>query len=278
MDKKSGIKIGMCEWSFPLPGPYSCKIASELGLEGIQLDLGSYEQGFPLSNNVIQQAYLEAGEKWGIMYPSIVINALCAYGMTNPENSTKRSIALKAIYKGIDAADTLKISTVHLPSFRDGEIKNEADFQLTSKCIKMACRYAEDKGILIGTENVLSVEDNLRLLNEVGCNNLKILFDTQNPYFMKKYDVAEMIRKIGRYICEVHVKDGNYQSSAALLGEGNTEFYKSIEALKEIKFSGWIHSENRYNQKSLSFEEEDPFELLKHDIKTLKGIKLEFNK
>jgi sugar phosphate isomerase/epimerase len=270
MDKKSKIKIGICEWSFPLPGPYSCKIVSELGLDGIQIDLGSYEQGFPLSNKVIQQAYLEAGEKWNIMYPSILINALSVYGMTNPENSTKRNIALNAIYKGIDAAKALKISIVQLPSFRDGEIKNEADFQLTSKCIKMACQYAEDKGILIGTENVLSVEDNLRLLNEVGHNNLKVLFDTQNPYFMKKYNVAEMILKIGRYIYEVHVKDGNNQPSAALLGRGNSDFYKSIEALKEINFSGWIHFENFYNQKPLNSGDEDPFELLKLDLNILK--------
>jgi sugar phosphate isomerase/epimerase len=270
MYKKAGIKIGICEWSFPLRGPYSCKIAAKLGLEGIELDLGSYEQGFPLTNKVIQQAYLEAGEKWGIMYPSIAINALCTYGMTNPENSLKRNIALGAIYKGIDAAEALKIPIVQLPSFKDGEIKNEEDFQLASKCIGIACQYAEDKGIQIATENVLSIEDNMRLLDKVSRNNFRIFFDTQNPYHWHKYNIAEMIRKMAQFICEVHMKDGDDQLSAALLGRGKAGFYQSIEALKEINFSGWIHLENIYNQKPLNSGDDDPFELLKQDIDILK--------
>jgi sugar phosphate isomerase/epimerase len=271
------IKIGVCEWAFPLPGPYSCKIAAELGLEGIELDLGSYEQGFPLSNKVIQQAYREAGAKWGISFPSIAINALCAYGMTSPERSEQRKIVLAAIHKGIDAAEALKIPIVQLPSFKDGAIKNETDFQLAGQCLKTACQYAEAKGIVIGTENVLSAEDNLRLLHEVGQANLKIFFDTQNPYLMKKYNVAEMIRKIGRSICEVHVKDGNVEMSEALLGKGESGFYQSLEALKEINFFGWLHLENYYNRKPLNSGGEDPFELLRQDIDILKEALIKLN-
>jgi sugar phosphate isomerase/epimerase len=265
-------KIGICEWAFPLTGPYSCKIAAELGLEGIELDLGSYELGFPLSNRVVQQAYREAGEEWGIEYPSIAINALCVYGMTNPENSEKREIAITAIHKGIDAAESLKIPIVQLPSFKDGAIENETGFQLAAKCIRLACEYAQDKGIIIGTENVLSAEDNLRLLNEVGHANLKIFFDTQNPYLIKKYQVLEMIQKFGRHICEVHVKDGNDVMSGALLGKGESGFSQSIAALKEIGYTGWIHLENYYNRKPLNSGNEDPFEFLKQDIETLREV------
>jgi sugar phosphate isomerase/epimerase len=270
------IKIGICEWAFPLPGPYGCKIAAELGLEGMELDLGSYEQGFPLSNPVIQQAYREAGVKWGIKFPAIAVNALCAYGMTNPENFEKSEIAITAIYKGIDAAEALKIPTVQLPSFKDNAIENEADFQNTVKCIKLACQYAEAKGIVIGSENALSSEDNLRLIHEVDQTNFKIFFDTQNPYAMKKYHVPEMIRKIGRYIGEVHVKDGNDgELSSALLGKGESDFYQSLAALKEIGFSGWIYLENYYNKKPLNSGFEDPFELLKQDIVILREALLQ---
>jgi sugar phosphate isomerase/epimerase len=271
------IKIGICEWAFPLAGPYSCKIAAALGLEGIELDLGSYEQGFPLANQVAQQAYREAGAQWGISFPSIAINALCAYGMTNPENSEPRKIALAAIHKGIDAAEALQIPIVQLPSFKDGEIKNETDFQLTAQCLKNACQYAKAKGIVIGTENVLAAEDNLRMLDEVGQANLKIFFDTQNPYLWHKYDVAAMIRKIGLSICEVHVKDGNGIMSGALLGKGESGFEQSLAALREINYSGWLHLENYYNRPPLNSGNEDPFELLKQDIGTLKEALIKLN-
>jgi sugar phosphate isomerase/epimerase len=271
------IRIGICEWAFPLPGPYGCKLAADFGLEGIELDLGSYERGFLLANKVVQQAYREAGAQWGISFPSMAINALCAYGMTSPENSEKRQIALAAIHKGIDAAEVLKIPIVQLPSFKDGAINNETDFQLAAQCIKIACQYAAAKGIVIGTENVLSAEDNLRMLNEVGEANLRIFFDTQNPYLMKKYNVAEMIRKFGPSICEVHVKDGNEVMSGALLGKGESGFYQSLAALREINYSGWFHFENYYDRRPLNSGDEDPFELLRQDIKTLKEALIKFN-
>ena len=45
----SGYKIGIVEWAFPFPGPYGLKIASERGLQGMELDFGEYETGFSLS-------------------------------------------------------------------------------------------------------------------------------------------------------------------------------------------------------------------------------------
>ena len=45
MGKKT--KIGITEWSLPVDGPYGSKIAAEIGFEGVQLDVGSYERNFP---------------------------------------------------------------------------------------------------------------------------------------------------------------------------------------------------------------------------------------
>ncbi len=42
------IKTGICLWSLPIEGPYVCELAFDLGFEGIQLELGTYERGFPL--------------------------------------------------------------------------------------------------------------------------------------------------------------------------------------------------------------------------------------
>lgn len=265
------IKFGICQWSFPIEGPYACRIASQLGLEGIELDLGDYERNFPLSNKVIQQAYLEANEKWGISYPSIAVNALCNYGMTNPPNTKKGEIALITIRKGIETAEALKIPIVQLPSFFDGEIKSEEDFKHVVNCLKFSCDYAMERGVIIGTENVLSVDDNKRLIKEVGFSNLKIYFDLQNHYFFKGYKIPEVLRELAPYICEVHAKDGKSgQLSGALLGKGDVDFFKSVEVLKEIKYKGWINLENYYDRKPINRGDKDPFELIKEDIKVLK--------
>jgi len=270
-EKMRGIKIGICQWSFPIEGPYACRVASELGIEGIELDLGDYERNFPLSNKTIQKAYMEARNTWGIFYPSIAVNTLCNYGMSHPPDTKKGKIALAAIHKGIEAAEALNIPIVQLPSFFDGEIKSKDDFKHTIKCLKFGCEFAMEKGIIIATENALSVEDNKILIKEVGYPNFKIYFDLQNPYFFRGYKVPQMLKELTPYICEIHAKDGTREHlSGALLGKGEADFFASMEILKQLNYTGWINLENYYDRAPINPGNKDPFELIKEDISTLK--------
>ncbi len=264
------VKIGICEWALPGGGLYGAKIASELGLDGIELELGSYERDFPLSHKEMQDSYREAALRWGIEYPSIAVNDLCQHGMTNEKGSEKRAIATEGITRGIDTAYELNIPLVQLPSFEDGEIKNEKDFNNVADCLKYACKYAKDKGIVIGTENLLTVEENLKMIEMVGYDNLKVYFDSQNYFLFKDYNTQELLDRLVKHICEIHVKDGNGHMSGSLLGKGNTGFYETIKILKKHNYSGWVQLENYYDQKPLSLEAKDPYKLLREDIKILK--------
>jgi sugar phosphate isomerase/epimerase len=86
---KSQVKLGITEWSLPFDGPYGCKIAAEVGFEGIQLDIGSYERNFPKTKRCVQDVYLEAAEKFGIQYTSIACNELDNYDMVAKKDLTK---------------------------------------------------------------------------------------------------------------------------------------------------------------------------------------------
>lgn len=267
------LKIGICQWALPMEGPYGCKLASELGLEGIQLDIGTNKRGFLLSNKFVQEAYLEFGKEFGISFPSIAIPELDNFSMLAPEGSRDREIANKAIRKAIETAEAMKISLVMIPSFNKSEIKTEADFEQAVDCLQNTCDYAKNKGIIIGTENLLSVNDVKLLFKKVNRSNLKLYFDTQNYSLNKGYNTAEMLGLLISYICEVHVKDGkNGDLSGALLGKGDANFYNSMKVLKKYNYSGWIILENYYDREPLSLQNNNPVELLKQDIKTLKEV------
>jgi sugar phosphate isomerase/epimerase len=266
------MKFGICHWSFPLEGPYACKIAAQLGLQGMELDLGDYERNFPLSNRLIQDSYMEEGEKWGIAFPAMAVNTLCNFGMTNTADTLKGEIARLALIKAVEAAQAMNIPVVQLPSFFDGEIKDEYGFKETVNCLVFACSYAADRGVTIASENVLSPEESKRLLETVGSKNFKIYFDLQNYYYFKGYRVPDVLRELFPYICEVHAKDGKTGDlSGALLGEGDVDFMGSVKALKELGYKGWIHLENYYDKSPLNRGDQDPFELLSKDIETLKN-------
>ena len=269
MNKK--ILYGICEWVFPVQGPYFIKMASQIGFDGVELELGTYEHNFPLSNKSVYESYLEEAEKWGISFSALAVNALCQYGMRHPKGSKPRGIAEYAIEKSVETAYAMGIDIIQLPSFDDGYINNQSEFESLIECIKYACRLAQDKGITITTENVLSVDENIKLIHEVNMPNVGVYFDTQNPYLRKGYYVPDMIRNLRELIVQVHVKDGrDGELSAALLGQGSTDYFRSVQALKETQYQGWIVLENFYDQRPMNNGDQDPFVLIQEDFKILK--------
>ena len=265
------IKFAVCEWSLPLTGPNNCKIASEAGLDGLSLDMGTYELGYPLSNKRVQENYLIEKERWNIEFPSIVINDLCVYNLCAPVGSEDYRITMLVATKCVDTAVSMGIDTIFLPSFLASDIKNEEDFQATARFITDVCDYARDTAVFVCWENVLTWQENLRMMEQVNRTNFRFYFDTQNPHAFHGYDAAEMIQKLGTNIKEVHVKDGfSGQMSVAMLGDGASDFLSSLRALSSIGYDGWLVSENMYFKQPLSDKAADPFTLLDKDIMYLK--------
>jgi sugar phosphate isomerase/epimerase len=270
------IKLGITEWSLPVDGPYGCKIAADVGFTGIQLDVGSYARNFPKTKRVVQEAYLEAAKQYGITYTAIACNELDVYGMVAPKGYPERGIALRTITSAIDAAAAMDIPIVMVQSFKASAIETEQDLERAVNVIRYAAQYALDKGdIVIGVENLVPVDGLLQLLDTVNKPNVKIYFDTQNYYLDQKVDVAAMVKPLAPHICEVHVKDGyeaDVEPSGALLGQGDSEFYRTIDELKACGYSGWLISENFYDRGPVSALSDDPVELMLKDYQVLKSI------
>jgi sugar phosphate isomerase/epimerase len=191
--------------------------------------------------------------------------------MNNPKETDKGKIARHAIQAAVDAAEALAIPIIQVPSFLDGEIKNDEDFENTAECLSYACDLVDNKPIIIGMENLLSIEESKKMLRAVNHPKLKIFFDLQNYHLFKGYNTQDMLRELGSQICEIHAKDGKGYMSGALLGEGDAGFFESVELLRSMSYSGWIHLENYYDHQPLSDSGEDPFQLAIKDLHILKS-------
>lgn len=265
------VKFGICEWSSPIQGPYICKFAKELGLDGFELLQGDYKHCFPTSNPRVQDAYLEEAAKYGMEISAIAVNCLDDYSLLAPEDAEEKQIARLALRKAVETAVRMKLPLVQIPAFGRSYIQTEQDFEIVANCLREVCQLAGEHGIDVATENALSAAENLELLQHVGCGNLSVYFDTQNPYLRKGYDVPEMIRALQGHICEVHVKDGaDGELSAALLGQGATNYFGSVQALYETGFTGFVHLENYYDQQPMNHCDKDAVLLLKEDIAIMK--------
>ncbi len=266
-------KIGICAWSLPIDGPYAAKLAAEIGLDGIQLDIGPYERGFPLSRGFVQQAYLEAAEKYGISYPSMAARVSDYYSMVAAPGEREHEIVKTGIAKAIDACGKMKIPLLLIPNFEKSAIKSYHDFDIVVEVMKWACDLAADQGVVIAAENTLSVEETVKLITSVDKRNFKLYFDFQNYYLHKEYYSPDILESLFPHIAELHVKDGrNKDLSGALLGEGDVNFHESMDVLRTRNYSGWIVTENYYDVAPLCGENDNPVDLIKKDLATLRKV------
>jgi sugar phosphate isomerase/epimerase len=267
----SANKIGICEWSLPIDGPWAFKLAAELGIDGVQIDIGPYERGFPKGRKAVQAAYLEAADSYGITIPSMAVRVSDYYGMLDEPGSEEHEICKTGIASAIGACEAMGIPRILIPSFEKSAITTDRKFDILVDIIRWACDRAADSGILIAPENTLSAAKTRELFERVDRQNLGLYFDFQNYYLANDDYTPDLLDSLYDLVVELHVKDGkNKDLSGALLGEGDASFYESAGVLKKRGYEGWIVTENYYDMPPLCGPSGDPVELIKKDLATLR--------
>jgi L-ribulose-5-phosphate 3-epimerase len=227
------FKIGACEWNLGKGDPSSLDVAKKIGLDGVQINMGSAANDMHLRNPEVQKAYLEAMKRTGLGVGSLAMGEL----NNIPLKSDPRAAAW--LEDAIDVCKAMNIPIVMPACFSKGDLdmaKTDEIDQLV-KVLKSASAKAEKAGITIGLENYLSAKDNLKILDRVGSPALSVYYDVGNPTD-KGYDVYEEIPLLGKRICEFHFKDANF-----MLGQGRIDFAKVRKAIDAIQYSGWIQIE-----------------------------------
>lgn len=268
------VKLGICNFCVPGTGVFAPQVAHEFGLDGLNLEFGSYEHGFPLSQRKLQDLYLEAQQTYGIEYPNIGVSDGDFTPFHARPNSKWDAVVNEEGEKAVDAAAYMGIGLVYFSNFHASEVKSEEDMIYTARRFRHFCDYAGDKGIQIACENPLSIERQKQLLEMVDRENFHLFFDSCNHACMTKYDVHEILRELyPEYVQVMHVKDGVYGENASrVLGTGTSGFEETIAILKEKGYSGWLILENLYELLPMRNINPDYFELMRQDIAVLKKV------
>jgi len=88
------------------------------------------------------------------------------------------------------------------------------------------------------TDLVNTVVDALALIEEVGAENLGILFDTFHAN-IEEPNMEASLRACGERLFHVHVADSNRWAP----GAGHTDFGRIIAVLREMKYAHWVSAE-----------------------------------
>ena len=230
-NKRPIFRIGACDWSIGQHSNVeSISVARKIGLDGVQVSLGTVKNDMHLRQKAVQKLYKETCKENNVSIAGVAIGELNSV----PYKSDPRTN--KWVSDSIDVAHDLGCKVVLLAFFGKGDLKNDVEGtnNVIEKLKKVAPK-AEKKGIILGIESWLSAEEHMHIINAVGSPNVKVYYDVANSNKMG-YNIYEEIRWLGnKNICEFHAKENGF-----LLGHGRVDFKEFRKAIDDIKYKGWV--------------------------------------
>ncbi|MDN3688843.1 sugar phosphate isomerase/epimerase family protein [Cyclobacterium jeungdonense] len=225
------LSIGACDWSIgKTSDPEVFGLAREIGLDGVQVSLGTAQNDMHLRQKSVQLAYLEASREHGVAIASLAIGELNRV----PYKSAPETEAW--VSDSVEVAKALGCTNVLLAFFGEGDLREDPEGQAeVVRRLRKVAPKAEAVGVNLAIESWLSAEEHLKLIEAIGSPNVKVYYDVANATEMG-YDIFREMELLGtEQICEIHFKEnGN------LLGQGKVDFKRVKSTLDKIGYKNWI--------------------------------------
>lgn len=234
---KTSMRIGACDWSIGKSSDIGAfSLAQQIGLDGIQVNLGSDANNMHMREKDRQRAYIEESKRTGVQIASLAIGEL----NTVPYKSEPRTD--EWVWDAVDVAHNLDVTVILLAFFAGNDLRGDAvGKKEVIRKLKVVTPKAEKLGVILGIESYLSAEEHMDIIQQVGSKNLKVYYDFRNSADAG-YDVIKEIKWLGKeMICELHMKENGFR-----LGEGTMDWKKISETLMEMEYygDGWMQIES----------------------------------
>ena len=241
--KRSNLKIGVTDWNLRQTGKVEAvELAKSLGFEGVEVSLGRrvVDNKLPLDNAELQDQYLAAAKKHGIALAGTCLDVLHVNYLKNDK------LGQKWVADGIPITKKLKARVMLLPFFGKGALQTAEEMDYVAGALKDLAREAEKAGIILGLENTISAENNVRIMDKVASKALLVYYDVGNST-NGGFDVVKEIQWLGaKRICQFHLKDNPHY-----LGQGKIQFPAVMDTIMNLGFSGFANLETDSPSKSV---------------------------
>lgn len=225
-------KIGMCDWSLGQMNPSAMGLGKRIGLDGIEVSVGTRDNNLWLRRDEIQNEYLAAAREHGMAIPSL------AMGELNHVPLMSEPRAGVWVADAIEVARRLKVDKILLAFFAKGELKGTQadDMRRTIEVLAELAPRAEAAGVVLGIESYLSADDHLRIVETVNSPAVQVYYDVKNMADAG-HDPIAALERIGKdRICQIHFKDTPYLEQ----GSGKVDWPATVAAIRKIGYTGWI--------------------------------------
>ena len=232
---KGHLRIGVTDWNLKLTTKLEAvSVAKKLGFDGVQVSIGRQLNGdkMPMDDAELIARYREESKKLQMPLDGTCLDRLHVDCL----KSNNRDAA-KRVSDGIRMTKALGVKVMLMPFFGKCATHPE-DFDSTADLLRELAPEAEKAGVILGLENTLSAEDNVRIMDKAKSKAVKVYYDVGNST-NNKHDVLKEIPWLGKdRICQFHLKDNPHY-----LGEGSIDFSRIVEEIRGIGFDGYANLE-----------------------------------
>jgi sugar phosphate isomerase/epimerase len=233
-DKDKGPKIGVTDWNLKKTGDLAAvPLAKSLGFDGVQVSLGRkpVDNKLPLGNAEIQSRYLARAKEEDIALAGTCLDILHVNYLKNDK------LGQKWVTEGIPITKSLNAGVMLLPFFGKGALETAQERNYVGDVLKDIAPEAQRAGILLGLEDTISAEDNVRIMERINSPAVRVYYDVGNSN-KNGFDVVKEIRWLTKdRICQIHLKDSTY------IGEGPIDFAAVMKAITDIGYTGFANLE-----------------------------------
>ena len=225
------IPIGITDWNLRLSAnPEAIPLAARLGFDGIQISCGRrlVDDKMPLDNPEVIARCLALSRQHKIPLISTCADRLHDNGLKSDP------LAVRWVRDSIRLTHSVGTHVLLLPFFGKWALENRQEMEYTADALRDLAPEAEKADVILGLENTISAEDNVRIMDRARSKNVLVYYDVGNST-NSGFDVVKEIRWLGKQrLCQIHLKDNpNY------LGQGKIQFVPIMAALREIGYNGY---------------------------------------
>jgi len=213
------------------------KIAKECGLDLIEfiLDFNDAEENPLLKIGGINEI-INISKTTGVL-----VQTICAdYFMEAPLHSSDNSIAkesFKVLGMLLDAAKVLNITDIVIPCVDQSSLKTKESVNRFVNQIEKIIPRIENDNINLSLETDLSPNSFVKLLDKLSSKNITVNYDIGNSA-ANGFNHDEELEAYGDRITDIHIKDRILGGESVTLGDGDADFEKFFNKLKEFDYQG----------------------------------------
>ncbi len=230
-------KVAVCDWMILKRQKIGVfQLASELGSDGVELDMGSLGKRETFDNKLrethFQELFQQKSSEYNVEIASIAMSGF--YG----QSFIARDNYKELVEDCLNTMGVMNVNVAFLPLGTGCDLQKNPELrpELVRR-LKEVGDMATAKGKVIGIETSLPASEEVKLLKEINSPGIKIYFKFQNALENNR-NLYKELRTLGKdRICQIHCTDTD---GVTLPNNDRIDMKKVKKTLSRMGWKGWL--------------------------------------